>query len=173
MTDRLVQLQPMHAHALESFLSEFDACPEERHGYFEPREASIETVIERLANAAAGLDLPPGHVPATTWFWESEGVLEGVINLRHRLTPKLERIGGHIGYSVVPSRRRRRVATRMLGAVLERCPGLGITRALVTCDAANIGSWKAIEANGGVLEREEVCTEDQRLSRWYWIEPTG
>ena len=55
MTDRLVQLQPMHAHALESFLSEFDACPEERHGYFEPREASIETVIE--------LEVPPGQSP--------------------------------------------------------------------------------------------------------------
>ena len=76
MTDRLVQLQPMHAHALESF-SEFDARSEERHGYFEPREASIETVIERLN--AAGLDLRRG-TPATTWFWESAGVLK-VINL--------------------------------------------------------------------------------------------
>ena len=61
MTGRLVRLQPMHAHA------------------------PIETVIERLANAAAGIDLLPGYVPATTWFWESAGVLEGVINLRRRL----------------------------------------------------------------------------------------
>ena len=170
MTDRLVQLQPMHAHALELFLSEFDSCPEERNGYFEPRDAPIETVIESLSKAAAGIDLPEGHVPASTWFWESRGALHAVINVRHRLTPRLERVGGHIGFSVAPSCRRRGVATRMLGGVLEHCRALGISRALLTCDASNQGSWKAIEANGGVLEREDVCSDDQRLSRWYWID---
>ena len=170
MTGQLVQLQPTHAQALEAFLSEFDSCPEERHGYFEPRDASIQTVIDSLANTAAGVALSEGHVPASTWFWESQGALEGVINVRHRLNSHLERVGGHIGYSVAPSCRRRGVATRMLGAVLEPCRALGIPRALLTCDTSNQASWKAVEANGGVLEREDVCPDDQRLSRWYWID---
>ena len=170
MTSRLLQLQPAHADALEAFRLEFDACPDELHGFFQSRAAGIEEVIDRLARDAAGIDLPEGHVPASTWFWEDSGALEGVINVRHRLTPQLERFGGHIGYSVAPSRRRRGVATRMLASVLERCPALGINRALVTCDASNQGSWKAIEANGGILDREEVSTENQRLSRWYWID---
>ena len=51
----------------------------------------------------------------------------------------------------------------MLAAALPVARGLGIARALVTCDASNTGSRKVIEANGGVLE-------DQRgdILR-YWV----
>ena len=76
----------------------------------------------------------------------------GRVSLRHELTPWLLEVGGHIGYAVRPSARRRGYATAALARVLPVAADLGIDPALVTCDEDNIGSRKAIEANGGVLE---------------------
>ena len=75
-------------------------------------------------------------------------------------------MGGHIGYDVRPSARRRGHATSMLAAALPVARGLGIGQALLTCLNDNIGSRKAIEANGGVLDNER----DGMLR--FWI-PTG
>ncbi|MFP3991316.1 GNAT family N-acetyltransferase [Streptomyces sp. E11-3] len=97
---------------------------------------------------------PAGFVPAT-WYWYVDGdTFLGRIQLRHRLTPQLHDFGGHIGYGVRPSARRRGHATAMLRAILPYARGLGLERVLVTCDATNTGSRRAIEANGGVLEDE-------------------
>ena len=106
---------------------------------------------------------PAGFVPATTLWWVSGGDYLGRLAIRHRLTPRLHDAGGHIGYDVRPSARRQGHATAMLAAALPVARGLGIARALVTCDASNTGSRKVIEANGGVLE-------DQRgdILR-YWV----
>lgn len=95
-----------------------------------------------------------GWVPCTTWWWlRSEGYL-GRIALRHRLTEHLLREGGHIGYDVRPTSRRRGHATAMLRAVLPEAAARGIPSALITCDVDNVASAKVIEANGGVLENE-------------------
>jgi predicted acetyltransferase len=75
-------------------------------------------------------------------------------------------MGGHIGYDVRPSARRRGHATAMLRAALPVARGLGIESALVTCDEDNVASRKVIEANGGVFE-------DQRGDKLrFWI-PTA
>lgn len=76
----------------------------------------------------------------------------GRLAIRHRLTPRLLEGGGHIGYDVRPSARRRGHATAMLRAALPIAAGLGIDRALVTCNADNVGSRKVIEACGGEFE---------------------
>ena len=78
----------------------------------------------------------------------------GPRRLRHRLTPALLEVGGHIGYDVRPSARRRGHATAMLREALIVALGLGIESALVTCNVDNVGSRKVIERNGGVLEDE-------------------
>jgi len=76
----------------------------------------------------------------------------GRLAIRHRLTPHLLEYGGHIGYDIRPSARRRGHATAMLGASLPWARELGIDPVLVTCDNDNVGSRKVIEGNGGVLE---------------------
>ena len=111
---KLVELEPRHRQALETFLCEFDAHPEELHGYFTPRHASIEEAIAFLHAAMDEEQLAAGRVPASTWFWEHRDALQGVVNLRHRMTPELEEIGGHIGFAVAPSCRRRGVAGVLL-----------------------------------------------------------
>jgi predicted acetyltransferase len=108
----------------------------------------------------------PGWVPCTTlWLVEGDEYL-GRIAIRHRLTPALERLGGHIGYDVRRSARRRGYATAMLRDGLAVAHRLGIDPALLTVDPDNTASRKVIEHNGGVLQ-DEV---DGKLR--YWV-PTS
>jgi predicted acetyltransferase len=71
-------------------------------------------------------------------------------------------VGGHIGYDVRASARRRGHATAMLAGGLAVAAGLGIDPALITCDVDNVGSRRVIETNGGVLEDER----DGKLRFW-------
>ena len=111
-----------------------------------------------------------GLVVQTTRWWVTgpERCPEylGRITVRHELTDRLRRQGGHIGYDVRRSRRRRGHATAMLAAALPVARGLGINPALVTCDTTNVASRRVIERNGGVLadERDGVLR--------FWV-PTG
>jgi predicted acetyltransferase len=97
---------------------------------------------------------PEGFVPSTTLWWVDGDEFLGRIAIRHRLTASLRVLGGHIGYDVRPSARRRGHATAMLRAALPVARSLGIESALLTCDLDNVASRKVIEHNGGVLEDE-------------------
>ncbi|QLQ15110.1 MAG: GNAT family N-acetyltransferase [Micropruina sp.] len=135
--------------------------------------------VERLlVEADPSFIAPGGRVPATTlWVVEGEEYL-GAVNLRHRLNEFLARIGGHIGYGIRPSARRRGLATFALRGALARAANLGIERALVTCDVGNEGSWRTIERCGGVLESviepdaEALARGFDQPKRRYWV-PTG
>jgi predicted acetyltransferase len=106
---------------------------------------------------------PVGYVPQTTWWYVEGEEYLGRISLRHRLTEHLLEVGGHIGYDVRPTARRRGYATAMLRGVLPYAHAFDIDEALVTCDLDNIGSRTVIEAAGGVLE-------DKRGGKLrYWV----
>ena len=116
-----------------------------------------------------GKELPAGYVPASFFVGVVDGTVVGRVSLRHRLNEYLTKIGGHIGYGVVPSQRRRGYASAMLRLALDRCRDLDIAQALVTCDVSNAGSRIVIERCGGVLEN---LTDDPVLpaqQRRYWI----
>jgi predicted acetyltransferase len=106
---------------------------------------------------------PAGIVACTTYWWGEGREYLGRVSIRHRLTPKLLARGGHIGYDVRPSARRRGHGTAMLSAARPLARALGIERALVTCAVSNAASKKIIEANGGVLEDERDGTAR------YWV----
>ncbi|TDD64749.1 GNAT family N-acetyltransferase [Actinomadura darangshiensis] len=89
-------------------------------------------------------------VPYTTFWYVSGEHYIGTLILRHRLTPELAEVGGHIGYHVVPPWRRQGHATRMLAAGLAESRRLGLDRVLLTCGADNEPSRRVIVANGGV-----------------------
>jgi predicted acetyltransferase len=109
-----------------------------------------------------------GFVPATTYFAVFESRIVGTISIRHKLNDKLLNYGGHIGYAVRPSDRRKGYATKMLALALVKCRELGIGRVLVTCDKQNVGSARTIIKNGGVLE-DERSREDGGITQRYWI----
>jgi len=121
-----------------------------------------------------GREARKGWSPSHTWLAvrRCDGRLVGIINYRSPLTDFLLQYGGHIGYCVRPSERRKGYATQMLRLALAKCREAGEERVLVTCDKGNTASAKVILANGGRLENE---AEDQPglgrsgIIQRYWI----
>jgi predicted acetyltransferase len=108
---------------------------------------SFRRYLEMLEEHERGVNLPsPGHVPSTFLFAFVAARIVGRASIRHSLNAFFERVGGHVGYVVVPEFRRRGHATTILRLALEIAHDrLGIGRVLVTCDDDNIGSIKTIE----------------------------
>jgi predicted acetyltransferase len=110
-----------------------------------------------------------GKVPSTQYFLvDDSGRVLGAIAFRHSLNERLFLHGGHIGYGVRPTERRRGYCSAMLALLLESMRDGGPERVLLTCDDDNPGSYRSIEKNGGVLENKVVF--EGRLSRRYWID---
>lgn len=106
----------------------------------------------------------PGYVPCT-YLWIVDGdTFLGSLAIRHELNSFLLNQGGHIGYSVRPSARRRGHAAKALADALPVAKELGISRVLITCDEDNAGSRATIERNGGVYE------DTRNGKRRYWVE---
>ncbi|SNS68930.1 Predicted acetyltransferase [Asanoa hainanensis] len=135
------------------------------------RWAEPGVFAEYVAGLRADEETPrrAGFVPATTLWWVDGDTYLGRLAIRHRLTEGLRELGGHIGYDVRSTARRRGHATAMLRAALPITRSLGIVSALVTCDVDNVGSRKVIEANGGVFEDERAG----KLRFWVPTAPVG
>jgi predicted acetyltransferase len=120
----------------------------------EDPEQFAQMIDAIVAEADEETELPSDLVHQTVlWFVDGDQWL-GRLAIRHRLTPALLELGGHIGYVVRPSARRRGHATQMLVQSLPFAARLGIDPALVTCDSDNEPSRKVIQAAGGELEDE-------------------
>jgi len=111
----------------------------------------------------------PDFVEADQYLLMHEGDrrILGMINFRHYLNEYLAEYGGHIGYAVRPSERRKGYAKAMLSLCLEKCRALGLDRALITCDKNNEGSRRTILACGGVFER--TANVDGKVLERYWV----
>jgi len=108
-----------------------------------------------------------GRVP-TTFYWLVSGEhFIGEVELRHRLTAELERFGGHMGYRIRPSQRRKGYGRLICRLGIEKACQLGIHDLLITCDEDNIASRRIIEANGGILQKR-IEGQPARTRR-YWI----
>ena len=124
--------------------------------------------VVRLARLQRG-EPPLGRYVASTFLLaDVDGVVVGRSSIRHELNDFLRHEGGHIGYCVLPSHRRRGYATAILEQSLEIAHQHGVDRVLVTCDDANVASATIIERAGGVLE-DTVVDESGGLTRRYWI----
>ena len=111
-----------------------------------------------------------GYVPSMVHLAvrPSDRRLVGILDYRLRLSPFLLQYGGHIGYSVHPSERRKGYGARMLRMLLPICRAQGEKKVLIVCDRENEASRRVIRKNGGVLENT-VAGPDGVLMERYWI----
>ena len=116
--------------------------------------------------------VPEGRVPSTQFIFvrEEDSKIVGMIDIRHHLNEFLEKFGGHIGYSVAPSERRKGYATQMLKEALSVCKDLGIRKVLITCIKDNEGSRRTILNNGGIYESAVYEPDENVYLERYWIE---
>jgi predicted acetyltransferase len=132
---------------------------------------SLSRYVAVLGEQQRGVNLPPNHVPSTFLFAFKGDRIVGRVSIRHALSDALLRVGGHIGFVVVPEFRRQGHATAILRLALRFAhESLGLERVLLTCDDDNIGSIKTIENNGGVLEEVVSGGDLDAPKRRYWID---
>lgn len=135
----------------------FLAAQDDREGKGEPIRLPDGSLVPRL----------PGY---RRWIWDGE--FGGVVSMRWQPgTAALPaHVLGHIGYAVVPWKRRRGYATAALRQFLPEVVGLGLPYVELTTDADNSASQKVIIANGGVLverfTKPAVFGTDGDALRW-------
>jgi predicted acetyltransferase len=118
-----------------------------------------EEWLKSLDEYSSKETVPEGKVSSNTYFAvrKEDNKIIGMVNIRHYLNNALiENGGGHIGYSVRPEERRKGYADKILKLSLEKCCEFGIEKIHVGCNAFNVGSYKTIEKNGGILLREFI-----------------
>jgi predicted acetyltransferase len=126
--------------------------------------------VQMLERWALGLNLPDKFVPNTFLVGVIGNRIVSRISIRHELNDFLASVGGHVGYGVVPSERKKGYGTKMLNLVFPVAANLGISRLLITCDDDNLGSIKIIENNGGIFESLIRDTNSMKMKKRYWIE---
>ncbi len=98
----------------------------------------------------------------------SDNKIVGVIDLRHHLgNPVLREWGGHFGYIVRPSERRKGYAKEMVRQNLINCKELGLHKVMITCNRHNFASERTILANDGVFEKEVLV--DGEYTKRFWV----
>ena len=111
--------------------------------------------------------------PAKTYFLirANDNRLIGMINIRHHLTEEMLKFGGHIGYGIRPTERRKGYnKINLYLGLIKAYEEFGLSKVMLDCVVDNLGSDKTIKALGGVLERCEIDPYDNKLTNVYWID---
>jgi predicted acetyltransferase len=171
--DEIILVEPTTSHkqAVLEYRDEFTQNGETVHGSGDiERAESFETWLQACIDGKHEATMPKDRVPATQYLAirVSDNRLVGMLQIRHSLNKYLKQHGGHIGYSVRKSQRRKGYATKMLKSALVICKTLGLQRVLLTCDPANVGSARVMKANGGIHEKQMTLPNGNKIEH-YWI----
>lgn len=151
--------------AVLEMIEEFYRVDSPIDGFFGGEDVDYESWLETNTASEMGLGLPEGIVPSIQYVsFDTNNRPLGFLNLRLCLNERLLRRGGHIGYSIRPSERRKGYAKEQLRLGLLEARSKNISRLLVTCHVDNEASRRTILSQGGQLE--ERLGEIER----YWIE---
>lgn len=128
---------------------------------------SFATLVARLRGEAdESRPAAAGLVHCSYWWITEDRAVLGAIALRHDLNDFLLAAGGHIGYGVRPSARRRGLAGWALGQVLLHAWERGMDRVLITCDVDNEASRRTIESCLGRMEDIRDTTVGPKCRYW-------
>lgn len=146
-------------------------------------EDPVRFVDEQIDREAKGprIILPDGRtVPRLPgykqWIWD--GDFCGLINFRWQpgTTELPPHCLGHIGYAVVPWKRRRGYATLALKLFLPQAAQEGLRYVEIVSETSNLASRKVIERNGGELVerfRKAEYGDAERLGYRIRLEQAG
>lgn len=170
MEYRLAEPSPEMEQAYIDYITEWENAGEEIVPYASRRDNSdFKHLLNRWKSEASDAVRAKGLVPATLYFLIDEGGrIYGAVHVRHELNEYLLKYGGHIGYGIRPSERKKGIGAVMLSLVLPTVKRLGIDKVLVTCDKGNLASAKTILKNGGILENE--VSDGNSIVQRYWIQ---
>ncbi len=156
MEVKLIELSMEDGLEVYDFLSRFEEC---ENGFYNPIDnipyEDFKIFLEDNIKNSKGMDLKEGYVPQTLYWLSVDDKLVGIGKLRHYLNGRLLKSGGHIGYGILKSERKKGYGNLILQELLKKAKTIGIDKALVTCDENNLGSRRVIENNKGILEKIE------------------
>jgi predicted acetyltransferase len=150
--------------------TERDASAEQLRALRRDPDAYLRALVHGLTERLPG-SRPVQRLPSFD-FWIVDGEFCGRIGLRYQ--PGTEALPpaalGHIGYGIVPWKRRRGYATEALRRILPVARAVGLRRVLITCDDDNDASQKVIVANGGVFAGTSAHPSRPGRSKLiYWV----
>ena len=184
MSELELQLPTLsHKKAAENFKSEFLEKQEpviNGSALFDQME--FEQWLTHNTNNRQESTVSFGWVPTTTFFAVRKRDLKiiGMIDIRHNLRNEfLAQYGGHVGYSVRPSERKKGYATEILRMGIEYAKLLRIEKLMIACFSDNTPSIKTIVKCGGVLTEAKpyaggqlvsIPNSEEKLVNIYWID---
>jgi predicted acetyltransferase len=172
--DELELFRPMlsHKNGAEEFKREFYNCDEHViNGSALLDQMEFGEWLENTRRNSNPETVRTDWVVADAFFVvrKSDGRIIGTVDIRHSIDNEfLSRYGGHIGYAVRPSERRKGYATQILKMALKHAKSIGLSRVMLGCYSDNLASIKTIEKCGGVLAETKPYA-DGKLVNVYWI----
>lgn len=166
---RLEKISLRHRDEIYRIKKEYDRIKDDYNGAFFIKDIeNYEKLIVKLENYSNGIIDNPNYVAYTSYVAiDSTNKIVGLGSLRPELNNFLKKFGGHIGYSIVPSERKKGYGTEILKLLLLEAKKNKLDKVLVTCEENNIASKKIIEKNGGILENK--VRQDYEIICRYWI----
>ena len=161
-----------HKEDAESFIQEFYEYQSDIYGSGELdeyiKESNYEDWLKKLNEDIDVANTKEGRVPGLTYFCirESDNKIIGMLNVRLSLNDFLYREGGHIGYSIRPTERRKGYSNQILKKAILILDRLNIKDIRISCRKNDLASIKIISKNNGELESEfysETYDEEIRM----------
>ena len=171
MTAVAVSPSVEYASAFLAMLDDFDANDPHNTEFYAPAREDFGAYVRSLLDEEAGRNLPQDSVPCThRWLISSKGKLVGVSRLRHNIgTPFLAQNGGHIGFDVAPSERRKGYGHLALSVALREARRIGLGRVLLYTAEDNAPSRATIQRAGGELDGISFSEFWQERLYSYWL----
>lgn len=172
---RLLLPNKKNKKAFLSALRDFQSTKEPGRGFNSLNYGEIKKDFDAFIaekKKQRGETQPKGRVPNTTYWLFDGNTMIGEIDIRHRLNKKLKVVGGHIGYSIRPSKWNKGYGTKMLALGLKKCRQMGLQKVMITCDEDNMGSRRVIEKNGGIYKKSvkaDWYENGNKPLRQYWV----
>ena len=172
----VLTLEELTVGLVESYVAMVDEFEAAGEGYpynnIPLARSDFAAFVRELEEEKEGIGLPPGVVPQITYALVRDGgTVLGEFRFRPTVPASYFSDSGHIGYNIRPSERRKGYATRGLALLLDKARGLGLETLMLPVVGENLGSVRAIEKNGGALERRDADPESGEVTSWYRIAP--